>query len=228
MNKLNNALLLVGSPKGKNSVSNNLATYVKGKFEQKGVKTQKVFIVKHMKEEKLKELVNEMDDFDLIVLLAPLYVDSLPSIVIKLMEEFYEHKTIKSDKVQKLMAVINSGFPEPHQNDLAVDICKNFAYKSNMEWVGGITIGMGPSLDNKPLEKTGGLSRNLRKGLDIAINALSENKEVPEEAFIMASKPLMPLFISKSAMCWFGGRMWKGMVKDKSVKKNMYYRPYES
>jgi hypothetical protein len=228
MSKLNKVLLLVGSPKGKNSVSNNIDTYIQDKFQQNDVETQKTFIVKHMNKESLEKLVYEIDDFNLIILIAPLYVDSLPSIVIKLMEEICEHKKIDSTKKQNFMTILNSGFPEPNHNDLAIDMCKNFASKSDMGWIGGITIGMGPALGDKALEKTGGLSKNLRDGLDMAVNALSENKSVPKEALTTASKPLMPLILSKLMLRWFGGRMWNNMVKDKHVKKKMQYRPYES
>lgn len=228
MSRLNKALLLVGSPKGKNSVSNNIAAYIQDKFQQNDVETQKTFIVKHMNKESLEKLVNEIDNFDLLILIAPLYVDSLPSIVIKLMEEVCEYKKINNTKKQNFMAIINSGFPEPSHNDLAIDMCKNFASKSNMGWTGGITVGMGPALGDKPLEKTGGVSKNLRNGLDTAVNALSENMPVPKEVLTTASKPLMPLVLSKLMLRWFGSRMWTNMVKDKHVKKKMYYRPYES
>ncbi len=226
--KPNKVLVLVGSPKGKNSVSNNIATYVQDKFEQNGLETRKTFIARHVKEEKLEKLVYEIGDFNLLILVTPLYVDSLPSIVIRLMEEIYEHKKMEKDNKQKLMAIINSGFPEPHHNDLAVDMCKNFAFKSHIEWIGGVKIGMGPALDSGPLKQSGRISQNLRNNLDIIVDYLSKNRQVPEEIFNKASKPLMPLFLSKFMLRWFGGKMWVNMAEDEHVKKNMRYRPYKS
>lgn len=227
MNKLNKVLIMVGSPKGENSVSNNIATYIQDKFEQNNVKTSKKFIIKHRSKESLEKLIYEIDCCDPLILTSPLYVDSLPSIVINLMEEINVAKTLHGPE-QKFMAIINSGFPEPHQNDLAIDMCKNFAHQSNMKWLGGVTVGMGPALDGRPLDRTGGLSKNLRSGLDTAIKALSEGRAVPPEALATASKPLMPLFLSKSMLNWFGNRMWTSQVKDEDVKKKMYLRPHES
>ena len=124
------------------------------------------------------------------------------------------------------MAIFNCGFPEPHHNDLAMDMCKKFAYDSGLEWVGGVTIGMGPSLDGRSLEKVR-MARNLCNGLDMAVEALMNNESVPREAMLIASKPLMPLSIVKFVMCNFGRFLWCNQM-DKTVRKKMYDRPYES
>ncbi len=222
-----NALILVGSPKARKSASNNIASYIEDKFNEKHVKAQISYIANQQDPEKLRELVHHASKTELLLLIAPLYVDSIPAIAINFMEQYYTQYKSNHAKGQKLMAIFNSGFPEPHQNDLAIDMCKNFADKTNMEWIGGVTIGMGAAFENTRLEESGGMGRNLRNGLNTIIESLAHNKPIPPEAFITASKPLLPLTISKIGIRYLVNKMWKNQVKDKNLRKKMYNQPYK-
>jgi len=225
MNQPSKVLLMVGSPKGEKSTSNSIASYILEKFKENGVEAEKTYIVKDIKtDDGTDKLISLVDDSCILILVAPLYVDSIPAIAIKAMEKIYENKNDSFEKKQ-MMAIFNSGFPEPHHNDLAIDMCKKFASSSGMGWSGGVTVGMGGSLDGKSIENVG-MTKKLRNGLDMAVSALSSGKPVPKEAEIIASKPLAPLPIAKFVMCTFGGMMW-GKQMDKQAKKKMYDRPYE-
>ena len=225
MSQLNKALLIVGSPKGEKSASNSIASYLLEKFQEEGIKIEKTYIVKDVRtDEGIDKLISKVNGSDALILVAPLYVDSLPAIVIKAMEKIYEHKN-SSFKKKQMMAIFNCGFPEPHHNDLAVDMCKKFASLSGMIWAGSITIGMGPSLEGRALEKFS-MAKNLRKGLDMAVDAFVNGKTIPKEAEIIASKPFIPVPIAKFVMCTFGSMMW-GSQMNKEAKKRMYDRPYE-
>jgi len=231
MSNLNNVLILIGSPKAQSSASNNFASYLEDKFKMNGVEADKMYIVRHQKPEKMEELVKKASETELMVLINPLYIDSIPAITINFMEQFCLYQKSQKDsenaKKQKLLAIFNSGFPEPHHNNVAVGMCENFAQQTNMEWIGGITIGMGAAFESRQLKDAGGMSRNLRKGIDLIVDSLSQNDDIPHDAVGIASKPLMPLFLARWGMRFLGGRMWKGQVKDKSVIDKMYDRPYE-
>lgn len=225
MSKPARALLIVGSPKGEKSTSNSIASYILGKFEENCVEAEKTYIVKDiMTDESMGKLISKINNSDILILVAPLYVDSIPAITIKAMEKIYENKNVSFEKKQ-MMAIFNCGFPEPHHNDLAIDMCKKFASASDIGWAGGVTIGMGPSLEGKSIEKFG-MAKKLRTGLDMAVHALINGKPVSKEAETIASKPLMPVAVAKFVMCTFGGMMW-GKQMDKATKKRMYDRPYE-
>ena len=225
MNHIIKVLLLVGSPKGEKSASNGISSYLLRKFKENGVKAKKTYIVRAIRTNKgIKKLISLVYDSDIVILVSPLYIDSIPAITIKAMEEIYEHKNDTIRKKPMFMAIFNSGFPEPHQNDLAIDMCKKFASETGMEWAGSVTIGIGSSLEGKALEKLG-IAKNLRNGLDTAVKSLIAGKSVPEEAQIIASKPLMPLTIAKFVMSTFGGILWRNRM-NKNVKKKIYDRPY--
>ncbi len=245
-----NTLILVGSPKAKKSASNNISQYIKDKIHENGVEAEIVYIAKHQKPDKMEKLVKRASESELLIIVAPLYIDSIPAIAINFMENYYNYhgltikpvietqqkilaqqvnETQKEPKIQqRLLAIFNSGFPEPNHNDLAIDMCKNFASQTDMEWAGGITIGMGAAFENRSLNDAGGMARNLRNGLDNVVESLVMGVPVPSEAELIASKPLLPLFLAKFVMRWFGGRMWKSRVNDKSVRNNMNNRPYET
>lgn len=243
MSKLNNVLILIGSPKGKRSASNNFASYIENRFKKNGVETETDYIVHHQKADRLQKFVKKAFNYELMVMVAPLYIDSIPAVTIKFMEEFssykkaqdinFPHKHLKSGNEslsetpnQKLFVVFNSGFPEPSHNDLAIQMCEIFAHRSDMEWTGGITIGMGAAFQSRSVKNAGGMARNLRKGLDAIVDNLTLDEPILPETIHTASKPLMPLFLAKFIMRYFGGFMWKGQVKDDAVKKKMYDRPY--
>jgi len=92
MSKLQSALILVGSPKGKKSASNNIASYIEEGFNKNEVETEKVFVARYKKPDKLKELLKKASESELIVIVAPLYFDSIPALTIRFMEEFSIYK----------------------------------------------------------------------------------------------------------------------------------------
>jgi multimeric flavodoxin WrbA len=226
MKKLENVLILIGSPKGKRSASDNFATYLEEQLRKKGVVTETVYIVQHQKDEKMKEMVKMARQKELIIMVNPLYIDSIPAITIKFMEEFSRLQEFSPGNQQKLLVIFNSGFPEPHHNNLAIQMCEKFAKETGIQWLGGIAIGMGAAFEEKSLENAGSMARNLRKGLDQIAHHLALGEDVPPEALITASKPLMPLFFAKHGMRWLGGRMWKAKAHDESIKRKMCQRPY--
>lgn len=218
-----NITILIGSPKGKNSASNNIAAYINSQFSERGFNTEIIYLVQRQETGKLSQLIDKTSSSDLIMLIAPLYIDSIPAITINYMEQYYNQQKNKPGKEQKLMVIFNCGFPEPNQNDLAIAMCKNFAKQTGMEWMGGITIGMGAAFEHQNLNDAGRMSINLRKGLNMAIDSLIQDRTIPVEAVTTASKPLLPLFLITFIMVHFGGWMWKNRLQD---KKRLNDQPY--
>jgi len=102
MQKPTHAALLVGSPRGPNSTSNSLGTYLVEKLEQKGVPYEKVYVCQCLSSEAKKAaLLRLVDESDLIILAFPLYVDSLHSQVIETLKLIAEHAKGKHDLDKK-------------------------------------------------------------------------------------------------------------------------------
>ena len=89
------------------------------------------------------ELFDAIDRAEAVVLLFPLYVDSLPSGVVRFFELFLERKGENGGKGKPFYAIINSGFPESIQSTVALEICVLFARDTGFAWNGGGAVGGG-------------------------------------------------------------------------------------
>ncbi|HTY74635.1 MAG TPA: hypothetical protein VMD05_03615 [Candidatus Nanoarchaeia archaeon] len=224
--KPTHAALLVGSPKGQNSTSNSLGTYLLEKLEQKGVHSGKVFLNQCLgSEEKQAVMLRLVDSSDLIILAFPLYVDSLHSQVIKTLELIAEYEKGKLHLgKKKFVAIANSGFPEANHNKIAVNVCRIFAKQVGYSWAGGLAMGGGAMISGRPLGELGGMVRNQKKALEVAAEALSQGEAIPEKAIALISK----IGIPKWLYLWMGNRGWKQEAKQQIDTKEMYNKPFKS
>lgn len=126
-------------------------------------------------------------------------------------------------KKQFMLAICQSGFPEAHQNQTALAICRCFSREAGFTWAGGLALGGGGAINGQPLEKLGGMMRNVRKALDLAAGALAAGSPVPEEACALIRKPLVPGWI----YLLMGNLMWKMQARKNGSSKKMNDRPYE-
>ncbi len=96
MNAQKRVLLLVGSPRGRNSTSESLGTYLLDRLREKGLKTETVRLSPLLKSDEGKQnLLTVVDGSDIIILVCPLYVDSSPAMVIKALEMIAKHRKSK-------------------------------------------------------------------------------------------------------------------------------------
>ena len=225
MNGQRRVLFLIGSPKGPKSTSESLAAYLSNKLQEKGIDTEKCYVYPSFKSDKgQEELSSAVDRSDILILVFPLYVDSLPSLVIRAMEVIAEHrKKITNVKRQKFVAITNCGFPEAHQTETALAICRRFAGETGMEWLGGLGLGMGGAINRKPLEELGFMTRNVRKSLDLTAAALAGGESVPQEAVDLMSRRLLPVWL----YLYFGNRGWKRHARKNNVLEKIEDRPYQ-
>jgi multimeric flavodoxin WrbA len=199
------ALLLIASPKPHGSTSEALGSYVLARLEAAGFETKSMHVGTALRADEGAALVATVDGADVIVLAAPLYVDAVPAATVRAMERIAGHRqeAVTSHR-PRLMAIVQCGFPEASQNDTALAIYRRFAEEAGLEWAGGLGIGMGGAISGKPVEKLGGMARNLRQALDLAAAALAEGRPVPEEAVALAAKPFMPqwMYVLAAHLGW--------------------------
>jgi hypothetical protein len=108
------ALLLVGSPKGPQSTTEMLGTYLAGRLQDRGLQVQKIRIHYALRTEKgMQSLFEAVDRTDILILAFPLYVDSLPAPVIRALELIAgRRKSIPGSVGAGMIAMVNCGFPE--------------------------------------------------------------------------------------------------------------------
>ena len=130
--------------------------------------------------------------YEVITLASPLYIDSLPAPLIRLLERVAERRVgLSPTGTPRLAVIVQCGFPEAHQCDTAVGICRLFAERTGMRWAGALAMGMGGQLGGEFRRLPGG-GKNILDALDMASKALSRGGNIPEEATTLFAKPLIP------------------------------------
>ena len=154
-----------GSPKAVKSNSEILGNYLFPLLKENNIK--KYYSIYFQLNGKTK---NEIYNSDVLIFIFPLYVDGIPSNLLKLLVEFEKEKVIKSGS--KIYCVVNNGFYEGKQNFLALLHMKNWCKKVNAKWGQGIGIGSGELL---PYLKKFKLGQGPLKNLEKILNKFSRN-----------------------------------------------------
>lgn len=195
------ALLVVGSPRKGKSTSVTLGTYLLDKLAAQGAETETEYVYSALNSaEKLEALVTAIAQSDLVILAAPLYVDTLPAQVTKLLEILAVRLAqLERPEGQQFLAISNCGFPEAQHNHIALAIYEQFARETGFEWAGGLALGAGEAVRGRPLAQSGGMARNVMAAFDLAAEALVQRQAVPAEAVELMSKLLIPAWLYRVA-----------------------------
>ena len=226
MNEAKQALLLVGSARRPRSTSEAMGTYLLERLGEQGFVGETVILHRAGRTEQgREELLKAVDQADVVVLSFPLYVDSLPATVIRALELIDGHRAEGSKRPsQRLLAIVNSGFPEAEHNDTAAAICRQFAREAGFEWSGALMLGGGGSIAGRPLEEVGGAARFAIAALDLAAGAIAEGRPLPDQAVTTMATPMIPGWAYR-AMGWLG---WRMQARQNGVLGKLKARPYES
>jgi hypothetical protein len=219
---IKNALLLVGSPRRDKSNSFSLGSFLMKKLSENGVEITTMMVKDMLRsEERIEDMLKEIDKTELIVLAFPLYVDSLPAMDIKLLQIISEHRSGSTD-MKGFISIVNCGFPEAYHNGTAISICRNFASRANLEWRGGLSLGGGMAIASRPLDEAGGVARNMVKSLEMAAQSLAMGEPIPKESEERMALPIAPKWI----FIRMGNRMWRKQARENGVENDLYARPY--
>ncbi len=231
MNNYKKAILLIGSPKGKNSSSASLGAYLLKKIEKFDIVGETVHIHAEISTKAKTDLfLDKIEEADFIILAAPLYVDTLPAKVIKALSLIADKRKklyfddIKSAKNQSFTAVVNCGFPEAEQNTTALKVYQEFAEEAKLKYLGGIAVGMGGMVSGKSLAEMGGTAKNLIEGLDQAVEDIVKNQRLSDSVIEKTSKPM----ISQKWLYTLGGNLgWRFQALKNGVYRKLNDQPYQ-
>lgn len=222
--KRKKVLILVGSPKAAKSTSGALAAFLSECLVGKGMEVEQMRIVSSVKStEGLERLYASLGAADAVVLCSPLYIDSLPAPVVKMMEQIaLRREGADSTRRPAFIAVSNSGFPEAFHSEISLAICRKFAAEAGLEWRGGLALGGGEAIAGEPLRTAGGKARFVRRSLELTADAISADVAVPEEAIRLMARPSIP----KWMYLLIGGIGWKWRALRKGALGKISNRPY--
>ena len=149
---------------------------------------------------------------DVIVLVFPLFVYSVPSHTLKMLIEL--ENIIKLEKKNNLIVytIINCGFFEGEQNNAALKIIRNWCDKSGVKFGGGIGQGAGEMLGRT---KDIPSDKNPFKNLEHALQGMVKKMELKETFEIMYLSPRFPQFLFRL----FATRYWVSMARKNGLEK---------
>lgn len=157
--------IINGSPKTVKSNSEILGNYLFPLLKENNIK--KYYSIYFQLNDKTK---NEIYNSNVLIFIFPLYVDGIPSNLLKLLIKFEKENVIRPKT--KIYCIVNNGFYEGKQNFLALLHMKNWCKKVNAKWGQGIGIGSGELL---PYLKKFKLGQGPLKNLEKILNRLSRN-----------------------------------------------------
>ena len=217
------AVVLVGSAKPSGaSTSEALGRYLSARLEERGVETTLMSVSSSPRSAVHETLVAALADADLFVLVSPLYVDSLPYLVTRILE-WLARSSAPLRPSTAFAAVINCGFPEAGQCRTALDILRVFARRTRLDWAGGLALGEGGAIDGQSLEALGGFTRRVRTALDQAAAELAEGHSVPADAVEQFARRLLPGRI----YTFMGNLGWRRRAAQNRVTSSLDATPFD-
>ena len=186
--------IINGSPKAVKSNSEILGNYLLSLLKDNEIR--KYYSISVRLDDKIK---NQIYNSDVLIFLFPLYVDGIPSNLLKLLVEFEKKKVIKYGT--KIYCIVNNGFYEGKQNQLAILQIKNWCEKVKARWGQGIGVGAGELL---PYLKKYTLGQGPLKNLGNALTKFSGNILTLKSAKDIYINPnwLRSLYFFQGSISW--------------------------
>lgn len=91
-------------------------------------------------------ILAQLKNAQAVVFCLPLYVDGVPSHVLRFMEEM-EAFCRENDLRLSVYCIANNGFIEGRQNEPLMRVFENFCHRAGLTWGGGVGIGGGVMLN---------------------------------------------------------------------------------
>jgi hypothetical protein len=130
---------------------------------------------------------------DVVVLVAPSYLDELPAVTQRLLEDVWGRRAELAGHAPLFLGVAHSGFPEPVQRRAELRTMQLFAAQMGWRWMGGIGFGGTSPIDGRPLDEAGMFSRQLRKVLPLIATDVAAGRELSPEAVRLSEKSPFPM-----------------------------------
>ena len=167
-------------------------------------------------EESHTDVFEKVLDCEALLIIFPLYVDSLPAPLIKVLNRLENISSDVSVKPQ-VYSIVNCGFFDANQNLLALEMIKSFSIRSEMTWGYGIGIGGGGMLSSMGDNWSKGPVSGIHKALCDMADAIN-TKESKPNIFV---KPKFPRFLYLIA-----ADLGMRRAAKKNGVKNIRARPY--
>lgn len=200
--------LINGSPKPGKSASGSILTALGERL-----RGQSIVEYSSAKQDALASFIN---GYDAVVFAFPLYVDGIPSHLLRQLDGTITDADIDSDETM-VYTMINNGFYDGWQNTTALEMMKNWVSRAGLKWGKGLGIGAGGMIDASPIGR--GPMKRLGEQLDILSDDIVNRRYADDHTF----QPNFSRSLYKAA-AHYG---WNSQAKKNGVsKKDIKSTPY--
>jgi len=200
--------LINGSPKTKNSTSGYILQVLKGLLPDEHEITEYSFRTPEVSKSDLEQIAVS----NVLVFSFPLYVDGIPSHLLKCINQMEMFFKAKPEKKMTVYSIVNSGFYEGNQNAIALEMIKNWCARSGVEWGQGLGVGGGEAYGAMAAVPDG---RGPKKDLQKALTVIASNLSLGASAENIYINPGFPRALYKLA----AEMLWNKKIKANGLKR---------
>ncbi len=177
-------LIINGSPR-KNKTSYSFGRTLKILAEEVGNTAELLHIIDYFdRRNEMDAAAEKIAQSDIVVLVAPLYVDTLPYPDIWFLENLQQYSD-RHFAGKRFFAVAQCGFPDVTRCAPLLNMCRLFSQETGMRWCGGLGYGGGAMLNGALLENLGKRGEKITKGFAMALDAVLKGEPIPPEAQLL-------------------------------------------
>lgn len=188
--------MISGSPKPGKSNSDWFLEQLEGQFTE----THEVMYFNPAKNPAVD--IKALLEADVIVVSFPLYVDSVPAHLFRMMADVEQYTHHSQAKDIYVYAISNNGFFEGKQNYIALDIVRNWCFSTGFTYGQGIGQGAGEMIGSL---KSVPLGQGPLKNLGNAMQTLAQNIErrnCGENILVNPNFPRLAFHLSSTYGFW--------------------------
>lgn len=205
--------IINGSPKAGENTSELLIGALVSKFRE----TDEVKLHRITKKGFGEALYRDMAECRALVFAFPLYVDSIPAHLLRLLVDLKENGGLSPKTA--VYCILNNGFFEGTQNRVAVEQMKNWCMAAGLKWGQAIGVGAGEML---PFLKEIPLGHGPYKNLGQALETFAENllnRRTGEDLFLSPKFPRALWRFQASQSVWLPRAKKNGLKRKDLFRK---------
>lgn len=160
----------------------------------------------------IKEQYMELCHMDTLVFGFPLYIDAVPSHLLRMLISLEQHMKVERKKDIHVYVIVNNGFYEGAQNHIAIKIIQNWCIRCGLHFGQGIGQGAGEMMqfiDKVPM------GHGPLKNLGRALIVLADNLNSSSSGETLLFSPNFPRFGWRFAGTHF---FWNAAAKQNGLK----------
>lgn len=205
--------IINGSPKAGENTSELLIRALASKFR----KTDEVKLHRVASKDFGEALYRDIAESGALVFAFPLYVDSIPSHLLRLLNDLKEKGGLSAKT--RVYCILNNGFFEGTQNRIAAEQMKNWCAASGLKWGQALGVGAGEML---PFLKEIPLGHGPYKNLDSALDIFAENllnRRTGEDLFLSPKFPRALWRLQASRSVWLPRARKNGLKRKDLLRR---------